>query len=136
MAMTGSMLPEATVLIVEDDAEAAEIFGFSLREVGYHVQLAGDAEAALSFVEHDVPSVMIVDLRLPTLDGLALLRLLRAQPRLAAIPAAVITGDYFIDEAVIAGFKALGAQIFFKPIWNEDLIHIVGDLLGVPRTKR
>jgi CheY-like chemotaxis protein len=94
------------------------------------VQLVGDAEAALSFVEHDLPSVMLVDLRLPTIDGLALLRRLRAQPRLAAIPVAIVTGDYFVDEAVINGFKELGAQVFFKPIWNEEIIQIVGDLLS------
>jgi DNA-binding response OmpR family regulator len=128
--MTGSIRPDAPVLIVEDDATAAEIFGLSLRDAGYHVQLVGDAEAALSFVEHDLPSVMIVDLRLPTLDGLALLRRLRAQPGLAAIPVAIVTGDYFIDETIINGFTQLGAQVFFKPIWNEEIIQIVGDLLS------
>ena len=125
-----SKVPDAPVLIVEDDATAAEIFGLSLREAGYRVQLVGDAEAALSFVEHNLPSAMIIDLRLPMLDGLALLRRLRGQPALAAIPVAIVTGDYFVDEAVINGFKELGAQMFFKPIWHEDLIQIVGDLLS------
>jgi DNA-binding response OmpR family regulator len=128
--MPGSKLPDAPVLVVEDDDMAAEIFGLSLREAGYHVQLVHDAEAALSFVEHDLPSVMIVDLRLPTLDGLALLRRLKAQPKLAAVPVAIVTGDYFVDEDVVKGFAELGARIFFKPIWQEDLVHIVGDLLS------
>jgi len=128
--MAGSKLLDAPVLVIEDDEMAAEIFGLSLREAGYRVQLAHDAEAALSFVEHDVPSAMVVDLRLPTLDGLELLRRLRAQPKLAAIPVAIVTGDYFVDEDVIKGFAALGARIFFKPIWQEDLVHIVGDLLS------
>ena len=128
--MSGPLIPHAPVLVVEDDAATAEIFGLGLREAGYHVQLVGDAEAALSFVEHDLPSVMIVDLRLPTLDGLALLRRLRAQPSLVAIPVAIVTGDYFVDEAVINGFTELGAQVFFKPIWNEEIIQIVGDLLS------
>ena len=128
--MADSKLPDAPVLVVEDDAVAAEIFGLSLRDAGYHVQLVADAEAALSFVEHDLPSVMILDLRLPTIDGLALLGRLRAQPQLAAIPVAIVTGDYFIDEAVINGFRELGAQLFFKPIWHEDLIQIVGELLS------
>lgn len=131
--MPGVFPPDAPVLVVEDDATAAEIFGLSLREAGYHVQLVVDAEAALSFVEHDVPSVMIVDLRLPTLNGLELLRRLRAAPAMAKIPVAVVTGDYFVDEAVIRGFAELGAQVFFKPIWNEEIVQIVGDLLsGLP----
>lgn len=128
--MADSKVPDAPVLIVEDDATTAEIFGLCLREAGYRVQLVGNAEAALSFVEHEQPSVMIVDLRLPTLDGLALLRRVRGQPALAAIPVAIVTGDYFVDEAVISGFNELGAQIFFKPIWQEDVIQIVGDLLS------
>jgi CheY-like chemotaxis protein len=133
IVMAGAERPDAPVLVVEDDAVAAEIFGLGLREAGYHVQLVGDAEAALSFVEHDLPSVIILDLNLPTLDGLSLLRRLRAQPSLAAIPVAIVTGDYFIDESVINGFRELGAQVFFKPIWHEDLMQIVGDLLSGTR---
>jgi DNA-binding response OmpR family regulator len=130
MPAMGAPIPDAPVLIVEDDATTAEIFGLSLREAGYHVQLAGDAESALSFVDHDVPSAMIVDLRLPTMDGLALLRQIRTRKALALMPVALVTGDYFVDEDVIEGFKALGAQVYFKPIWSDDLVQMVGDLLS------
>ena len=122
--------PEAPILIVEDDATAAEIFGQSLREAGYRVQLAADAESALAFVEHAVPSVTILDLRLPTLDGLELLHRIRAHADLAGVPVAVVTGDYFMDEAIAEAFQSLGVRIFFKPIWHEDLIRIVSDLLS------
>jgi DNA-binding response OmpR family regulator len=130
MIVMAATIPDAPVLIVEDDATAAEIFGLSLREAGYHVQLVGDADAALLFVAHDLPAVMIIDIQLPTFDGLELLRRLRAQPLLAAIPVAIVTGNYFLDDDVINGFVELGAQVFFKPIWHEDLLQIVGNLLS------
>ena len=122
--------PDAPILVVEDDATAAEIFGLSLREAGYRVQLAGDAESALSFVEHATPVVAIVDLHLPTADGLELVRGLRAHPNSAAIPVALITGDYFVDDAITEAAKGLGARIFFKPIWHDDLAQIVAELMS------
>ena len=123
-------VPTAPILVVEDDAAAAEIFGLSLRAAGYRVGLAGDAEAALSFVEGSVPAAMIVDLRLPGMDGLEFLRRTRTRGTLAAVPAAVVTGDYLVNEEVVDALNELGVRLFFKPIWDEDFRQIVSDLLS------
>lgn len=65
-----------------------------------------------------------MDLHLPTLDGLECLRRIRATPRLTRIPVTVITADYLIDDNVVAQIEALGGNLCFKPIWEEDLLRI------------
>jgi two-component system chemotaxis response regulator CheY len=71
---------------------------------------------------------LILDLHLPDDSGLACLRRLRAQPAHRTLPVAILTGDYFLDEEVARELSALGARVFFKPVWEQDLIRIVEQL--------
>jgi hypothetical protein len=48
----------------------------------------------------------------------------------SAVPVAILTGDYFIDEDVAHELQGLGARIHFKPVWDEDLRRIVEDLVS------
>lgn len=119
------------VLIIEDDTTAAEIFEQILREHGYRIRRAADAESGLAQLEYEVPNAILMDLRLPTIDGLELLRRIRAMAGLASVPVVVITGDYLVDDEVVRQLVNLGAQIYFKPLWEEDLVRIVGGLLAM-----
>ncbi len=118
------------VLIIEDDAAAAEIFEQILREHGYGVRRAADAESGIAQLEYEVPNAILMDLRLPTIDGLELLRRIRAMAGLASVPVVVITGDYLVDDEVVRQLVNLGAEIRFKPLWEEDLVRIVGGVLS------
>ena len=120
---------DATILIVEDDPGAAETFECMLKAQGYSVRMAPDAQSALVEVEREPPSAIVLDLHLPVTDGLEVLRQLRATARHAHIPVAVVTADYLVDERVTRELQVLGAQLYFKPLWEEDLIRIVRDLL-------
>lgn len=120
---------EASILIVEDDPGAVEAFEYMLKAAGYGVRVAPDAQSALVEVERAVPAAVVLDLHLPISDGLEVLRQLRATARHAHIPVAVVTADYLVDERVTRELQVLGAQLYFKPLWEEDLIRIVGDLV-------
>jgi DNA-binding response OmpR family regulator len=131
MAMTSHVgVGDGAILIVEDDLETAQIFGIELRAAGYEVQMVRDAEAALAFLDHAQAKVALIDLHLPTADGLQLVERLRARPDLAAMPIALMTGDYNLDDQTATRVTALDARLFFKPIWLDDLLNIVGDLLS------
>lgn len=78
-------------------------------------------------IERSLPAAILLDLHLPKIDGLEFLRRLRAH---ADIPTAVITGDYLVDDHIVDDLDTLGIRIFFKPLWEEDLIQIVGMLVG------
>lgn len=119
----------ATILIVEDDPGTVAVFGEILQRNGYDVCVAPDAESGLREVERVKPSAVLLDLRLPLADGVEFLRQLRADAPQARMPIAVVTGDYFLEETVGREIQALGARVHFKPLWEEDLLKLVRELL-------
>lgn len=118
------------VLIVEDDAVAVETFQQMLRAEGFGTRVALDAETGFRAVEETLPAAIVVDLHLPAADGVAFIRRVRSVPRHADVPIAVITGDYLIDDRVVADLQVLGAAVFFKPLWADDLCALVGKLVS------
>ena len=120
---------ERSILIVEDDVGAVEIFEQILKRNGYGVRVARDAESGLMEIHRDAPAAVLLDLHLPTADGLEFLRQLRASAPHARMPTAVMTGDYFLDEEVARELGRLGAKLYFKPLWEEDLLRLIDDLL-------
>jgi DNA-binding response OmpR family regulator len=121
---------DATVLIVDDDPCALDTFGPMLTSLGYQVRIAQDGGPGLEAVERIHPAAVVVDLHLPTVNGVEFVRRLRSSARHAALPVAVVTGDYLVDEAVMVELRSLGAELFFKPLWEEDLNRIVGRLVA------
>jgi DNA-binding response OmpR family regulator len=67
---------------------------------------------------------------MPLVDGLGFLRSLRATATERTIPVAIVTGDYFLDDAVSNELRELGAELRFKPMWLEDLVGLARNLLG------
>jgi DNA-binding response OmpR family regulator len=96
---------------------------------GYKVFTALDAESGLREVETDHPDAILLDLRMPRVDGLAFLRKLRAHKEHRRTPVAIVTGDYFLDETVSSALRDLGATLHFKPLWLEDLVGITQQML-------
>lgn len=120
----------ATILIVEDDAAAVEIFEQILTAKGYDVRVAADARQALIEVQRQTPSAVLVDLHMPLMDGLEFLRRVRADIPDAHMPIALVTGDYFLQDEMAQEVRALGARVHFKPLWDDDLLKLVQDLLN------
>jgi CheY-like chemotaxis protein len=120
------------VLVVDDDPGVTQLFARILRLGGYGVLTALDAVTALQHVEQTHPDIVLLDLRMPVVDGLAFLRSMRTNERERYTPVAVITGDYAVDDRLQQQLSALGAAVYFKPVWLEDLLGITRDLL---RTK-
>jgi DNA-binding response OmpR family regulator len=118
-----------TILIVDDDPSVTETFERMLRLEGYHVVTALSAEAGLAQAEAAHPHAIILDLRMPLVDGLQFLRMLRSKDELSRMPVAIVTGDYFLDDAVSRELRGLGAEVRFKPLWLEDLLALARNLL-------
>jgi CheY-like chemotaxis protein len=125
------MMP-LTILIIEDDPGAVESFEHMLRHHGYRTRVAGDPQVGWEMLQDQVPAAVLLDLHLPTFSGLEFLRRFRSESPYGAVPVAVVTGDYMIDDHVVTELTALAVRLYFKPLWEEDLIQIVGDLVGAP----
>ena len=67
------------ILVVEDDLSLSDVLAFSLRRAGYEVVTAFDGLAALQLWESENPDLLVLDLNLPKLDGLAVCRQIRSQ---------------------------------------------------------
>ena len=118
-----------TILIVDDDSAVAETFSRMLRLEGYEVATALNAETGLELATSLHPNAIILDMRMPIINGLQFLRTVRSTPYLAEVPVAIVTGDYFMGEAVMNELRALGAAVRFKPLWLEDLVALARGLM-------
>ena len=121
----------AKILIVDDDEGVTQTFARMLRLEGYQVRTAVSAEKGLQEAEQSHPDAIILDLRMPLVDGLGFLRRLRSRNEHSATPVAIVTGDYFLDDAVSNELRELGAELRFKPLWLEDLVGLARNLLKV-----
>jgi DNA-binding response OmpR family regulator len=119
----------AKILIVDDDEGVTQTFARMLRLEGYQVRTAVDAEHGLLEAEQSHPDAIILDLRMPLVDGLGFLRRLRAHDDQRSTPVAIVTGDYFLDDSVSTELRELGAELRFKPLWLEDLVGLARNLL-------
>src|SRR5258708_5030006 len=119
------------ILIVDDDEGVTQTFARMLRLEGYQVRTAVSAEKGLQEADHSPPDAIILDLRMPVVDGLGFLRRLRARNEHSATPVAIVTGDSFLDAAVSTELRELGAELRFKPLWLEDLVGLARNLLKV-----
>src|SRR6202163_809063 len=88
------------ILIVDDDEGVTQTFARMLRLEGYQVRTAMSAEKGLLEAERSHPDAIILDLRMPLVDGLGFLRRLRAHDDQRGVPVAIVTGDYFLEDSV------------------------------------
>ena len=121
----------STILIVDDDEGVTQTFARMLKLEGFQVRTAINAESGLKVANESQPNAIILDLRMPLVDGLGFLRRLRSQDDQRATPVAIVTGDYFLEDAVANELRELGAELRFKPLWLEDLVGLARNLLRV-----
>ena len=119
----------AKILIVDDDENVTQTFASMLRLEGYQVRTAITAENGLRVAEESRPDAIILDLRMPLVDGLGFLRRLRAKDEQRLTPVAIVTGDYFLEDEISNELRQLGAELRFKPMWLEDLVGLARNLL-------
>lgn len=116
----------AVVLIAEDDEDIALILTRLLSRAGNTVLRAADGVAALDLAVRHRPDVVLTDLGMPRMDGLALTRALRAHPDLADTPIVMLSGHLHPGdtEPVAAGV----CVVLLKPCPNDRLRAVVQDL--------
>src|ERR1043166_6150830 len=84
------------VLIVDDDPTTRELFARTLRLEGYRVVAADDGHAAFAEVARQTFDAILLDVQMPLIDGLSVLKQLRASG--VDTPVTIVTGDYFIAD--------------------------------------
>jgi len=101
---------QVKVLLIDDDEAAAEMYRLRMSADGYTVIVARDGQEGLELAETEQPDLVYLDLRLPTMDGLEVLKRLRETPTTATVPVVILT-NYGEPELRERGLE-LGALEF------------------------
>lgn len=116
------------VIIVDDEPDTAEMFAEMIRLSGYQVLKSYGGMSAIGLISKVKPDVVIVDIMMPDLSGLEVLRVMRRDPRLQHIPVIVATVKGLPSD-IQAGLEA-GATVYLtKPVLFEDLRKAMEDVI-------
>lgn len=126
--MPGKSVDVLKILIVEDEKDAAEIIDSLLRHYHLTADHVSSAEDALQLLSRQPYNALIVDLFLPGMDGLELIRRIRQQPELAALPCIAVTAynsSGLKKQTYHAGFN----RYYPKPLDPTELVQGLHDIL-------
>jgi CheY-like chemotaxis protein len=115
------MAAPARVCVVDDDADIRELVCGALEAYGYTVQEAADGEEALALVESQPPGLILLDMRMPRVDGPTFLSRYRA---VSSAPAPVVGMTAAPDAARLAGRMPVAAMLG-KPFDLPELVAVV-----------
>lgn len=115
-----------TVLVVDDEPVLADMMSMALRYEGWEVSTAGDGRTAVAKAREVRPDVVVLDVMLPDMTGLEVLRKLRAQ--LPYLPVLLLTAKDSIEDR-IAGLTAGGDDYVTKPFSIEEVVLRLRSLL-------
>lgn len=119
------------VLIVEDDEDAATVARGMLNLLGYRSQVAPDAHDALHILHQTRPAMILLDVNLPTMDGLSLLRIARQLKGVDAIPVVAASAYYGGEGPIARQMRKEGIHSFLdKPFTLKGLREAIDGALG------
>jgi len=121
-------MTKPTILVVDDEPDAVDLIEFNLKNAGFQVKSAGNGVEALSKARAISPSLIVLDVMLPELDGFEVCKLLRRDPNTAAIPIIMLTAKAAEIDRVLG--LELGADDYLtKPFSPRELVLRVKKLL-------
>lgn len=116
------MAPDPKLIAVVEDEEEARTFLIQILEFeGFHAMGFANGAEALRYLENaDAPSLIILDLKMPVMDGPQFRAAQLKSPKLAKVPVIIVTA---LDPSAAAGMSAL--RVFRKPLNVEALVNVV-----------
>jgi len=115
-------------MIIEDEADAAELFAEMMRVSGYRVVKMFSSGPAMPAIQREKPDVVILDVMMPDISGLEVLRFMRREPSLAKIPVIVVSAKSMPTD-IKNGLDAGASLYLTKPVGFLDLRQAVESVL-------
>jgi len=132
--MDKHMSDDKRILIIEDEADLADLLGYNLRKAGYRADVAADGNAGLKRAMDERPDLVILDIMMPHLSGLQVARLLRTDPKTTSIPILMLTAKGEETDQ-IAGLQVGADDYVTKPFSMKLLLARVEALLRRNRSQ-
>ena len=118
-----------TVLVVDDSQDIALISARMLTQRGFAVITACDGQEALAIVARQRPSCLLLDVMMPRMSGLEVLKALKADTATASIPVIMVTAKT-TDDDVLHGYQQGADYYITKPFSADQLVYGVNLVLG------
>ena len=121
-----------SILLCDDEIHILRAAEFKLKRAGYDVRIAGDGQEAWELIEQRKPDMLITDCQMPRLDGLGLVKRLRANPNMQDIPVLMLTAKGFelSQQELAEQWQVKG--LISKPFSPRELLATVKEILGEP----
>ena len=116
------------ILVVEDEPDTAEMFAEMLRLRGYRVFKSYGSATAMRQLALEKPDAVVLDIMMPDISGLEVLRFMRREPVYENIPVIVVSAKGLLSD-IKAGMDAGAAIYLTKPVAFSDLIKAVEDVI-------
>jgi CheY-like chemotaxis protein len=120
---------EKTVLIIEDEADAADLFAEMMRVSGFRVLKTSTSAPAITMMTAERPDVVLLDIMMPDISGLDILRQMRADPQLTNIPVVLVSAKGMPAD-IKNGMEAGASTYLTKPVGFLELKEAVERALG------
>jgi DNA-binding response OmpR family regulator len=117
-----------TVIVVEDEPDAAELFAEMMRVSGFRVLKTYSSTPAISMIAKEHPDVVILDIMMPDVSGLEVLRFMRREPQLANTPVIVVSARSMPSD-IKEGLEAGATLYLTKPVGYLDLKKAVDEVM-------
>ncbi len=118
------------ILVVEDVSFLQNAIRISLEDAGYKVLTASDGEEGLEMALAKIPDLILLDIMMPKMDGMTMLKKLRHDPKGKKIPVIILT-NMSSEEKLIEAHKEGVTDYFIKSDWEiEELPDLVANKLG------
>jgi DNA-binding response OmpR family regulator len=121
-------LENVKVVIVEDEPDTAEMFAEMMRLNGFIVKKVYGGTPAIALISHEIPDAIVLDVMMPDLSGLEVLRYLRRDPRLENIPVVVVSAKSLPSD-IKDGLEAGANKYLTKPVAFQDLNAAVQEVI-------
>ena len=123
---------ERPILVVEDYDDIRSMVRIFLETNGFDVVEAADGLEAVEVAEREKPQLILMDLRMPVLDGVSAVQLIRKIEAVRDVPIVIVTGDGDLGRELFLDLEGLGAgriEYLVKPINEKGLLALVNDLI-------
>jgi DNA-binding response OmpR family regulator len=127
--MTPAGEPVRTALVADDDPDVRELVTFKLEQAGFHVTAVADGVHALEAIAESLPSIALIDVMMPGLSGIDVVRELRRDPVTRSLPIVLLTAKAQ-EHDIEAGFATGADDYVAKPFSPRELLSRVTALMA------
>lgn len=128
--MCYAAIVQKKILVVEDDADLRDLLSFNLTQAGFAVTTASDGAEAIKKADAVAPSLVLLDLMMPEMDGFSVCEKLRRSNTMATVPIVILTAVNS-QMARFAGFEAGANDYVTKPFSPKELVARLEGILAM-----